>query len=114
MKYFAKLGLTSKVIDIVSVNDIDTPTEKAGIEYLNKLHSYPFWVETTKDGSIRKNGAGIGDTYDEDKDAFISKKPYPSWVLNETTWQWEAPSEEPNDGKSYFWKEETTNWEEKV
>ena len=114
MKYFAKLGLNSKVTDIISVNDIDAPTEKAGIENLNKLYSYPFWVETTKDGSIRKNGAGIGYAYDEDKDAFIAPKPYSSWILNETICQWEATSEEPDDGKSYFWNEETTSWEEKA
>jgi len=114
MKYFAKLGLNSKVISITSVNDSDAPTEKVGIEFLNKLHSYPFWVETFKDRSQRKNHAGIGMTYDEDRDAFIPKQPYPSWVLNETTCHWEASSEMPDDGKSYLWNEEITNWEEKV
>jgi hypothetical protein len=111
MKYFAKLGLNSKVISITSVNNSDASTEEAGIEFLNKLHSYPFWVETFKDRSQRKNYAGIGMIYDEDKDAFIPKQPYPSWVLNETTCDWEEPVTYPDDGKSYFWNETTISWD---
>jgi len=111
MKYFAKLGLNSKVISVTSVNNSDAPTEEAGIEFLNKLHSYPFWVETFKDRSQRKNYAGIGFTYDEDRDAFIEPQPYPSWVLNESTCDWEAPSAQPDDGKSYLWNETTISWD---
>jgi len=110
MKYFAKLGLNSKVRGLTHVRDIDAPTEKAGIDYLTKLHNYPFWVQGSKDGSIRKNASMIGATYDEDKDAFILKQPYPSWILNETTCQWEAPSARPDDGKRYRWNDDSESW----
>ena len=110
MKYFAKLGLNSKVVAITHVRDIDAPTEKAGIDYLTKLHNYPFWVQGSKDGSIRKNASMVGATYDEEKDAFILKQPFPSWSLNENC-VWEAPVAQPEDGINYGWNEETTSWE---
>jgi len=59
---------------------------------------------------FRKNYAGIGYIYDETRDAFISPKPYNSWILNETTCNWEAPIAYPNDGQIYFWNEETQSW----
>jgi len=58
----------------------------------------------------RKNYAGIGFTYDRERDAFIPPKPYDSWVLNEETCLWEAPVPRPDDGKDYEWDEETTSW----
>ena len=61
---------------------------------------------------FRKNYAGIGYTYDEQRDAFIPPKPYPSWVLNEDTCLWGAPIPAPNDGKRYSWDETTTSWVE--
>ena len=62
-------------------------------------------------GNMRKNYAGIGDTYDEDRDAFISPKPYPSWTLNETTCRWEAPVPLPDDENNYVWNESTQQWD---
>tara|TARA_R110002020_G_scaffold165226_1_gene352584 strand:+ start:1281 stop:1631 length:351 start_codon:yes stop_codon:yes gene_type:complete len=114
MKYFAKLGLNSKVVTVLNVHDNDAPNEKTGIEFLNNLYNYPFWKQSFKDGSIRKNGAGIGYTYDEDRDAFIPKKPYTSWVLNESTCQWEAPIALPDSEsfKKYNWNESTKSWDE--
>lgn len=70
------------------------------------------WIETTIDGSTRKNYAGKGMTYDSTRDAFIPPKPYPSWTLNETTCIWEAPTAYPDDGKVYTWNEATTAWVE--
>ena len=67
---------------------------------------------TSYNGNIRKNYAGIGYTYDKDRDAFISPKPYASWVLNETTCRWDAPVAMPTDDKLYTWNEETINWVE--
>jgi len=58
----------------------------------------------------RKNYAGIGFTYDRERDAFIPPKPYDSWVLNEDTCLWEAPVARPDDGNDYIWDEETTSW----
>ena len=113
-KYFAKLGLNSKVQEVQLLGDNDAPTEKAGIACLHKTQNYPFWVQTFKDRSQRKNYAGTGYTYDEDRDAFISPKSYPSWILNEDTCRWEAPVAKPDDGKMYDWNELTTNWKEVV
>ena len=70
------------------------------------------WIQTSYTGSIRKNYAGIGYTYDEVRDAFIEPQPYASWVLNETTCKYEAPVTYPDDGKGYRWNEDTTNWVE--
>ena len=69
------------------------------------------WIETKEDGSIRKNYAGIGYTYDETKNAFIPPQPYESWVLNNTTFQWEAPATYPNDGELYNWNETSKAWD---
>jgi hypothetical protein len=59
---------------------------------------------------FRKNYAGIGYTYDEDRDAFIPKKPYQSWILNEDTCLWNAPVAYPNDGQRYIWNEQNQSW----
>ena len=85
---------------------------KAGIDYLHKHTIYPFWVETFKDKSQRKHFAAKGYTYDEDRDAFIPPKTFPSYILNEDTCGWEPPVAHPNDGKRYDWNEETTSWDE--
>ena len=71
-------------------------------------------VRTSYNGNIRKNFAGIGYTYDEQRDAFIEPKPYPSWSLNEDTCRWDAPIPMPSDGKFYIWNENQRNWEEVV
>jgi len=130
MASFAKIGLNNKVIEVHSLhNDVlkdanGVEQEVLGIDFLTKLHGWSIWKQTsynthggvhTLGGTpLRKNHAGIGYTYDEDRDAFIPKKPYTSWTLNETTCQWEAPVAYPNDEKDYKWNEETTNWDEKV
>ena len=71
-----------------------------------------FWVQTSYTGSIRKQFAGIGFTYDKVRDAFIQPQPYASWTLTEATCQWEAPVAHPADGKIYEWNEGTTAWDE--
>jgi hypothetical protein len=79
------------------------------------------WIQTsynTRGGQhsegrpLRKNFAGIGYTYDKDRDAFIPPKPFSSWTLNEDTCLWDAPVAYPTDGKIYTWDEATTNWVE--
>lgn len=62
--------------------------------------------------ALRKNFAGIGYTYDDERDAFIPPKPYASWTLNEDTCLWEAPTAKPDDDKLYDWDEDTTSWVE--
>ena len=131
MASFAKIGLNNKVIGVHSLhNDVlkdanGVEQEALGIDFLNNLHkTNDVWKQTSyntiggvhKLGGtpLRKNHAGIGYTYDEDKDAFIPKQPFNSWTLNEDTCQWEAPSAKPDDGKDYRWNEETTSWVEVV
>ncbi len=70
------------------------------------------WVQTSYNNNFRKNYASIGGIYDLARDAFYIQQPYPSWILNETICQWEAPTAMPDDGKMYEWNEETTNWTE--
>lgn len=66
---------------------------------------------TSYNGNIRKNYAGIGYVYDEERDAFIPPRPFESWPLNEETCQWEPPVDYPNDGFTYRWNEEELDWE---
>jgi len=117
MASFAKIGLNSKVIEVVSVHNNElldangVEQEVNGIDFLTKLTGWAIWKQTSYNGNIRKNYAGIGMTYDEDRDAFIPKKPFASWILNETTCLWEAPVVYPSDGQKYIWNETIQNWE---
>jgi len=117
MAHFAKIGLNSKVIAVLVVHNNELKDsngieqEVNGIDFLTKLTGWSIWVQTSYNNNIRKNFASIGYTYDEDRDAFIPKKPFNSWILNETTCQWEAPVAYPNDGESYIWNETTTSWD---
>ena len=67
---------------------------------------------TSYNGNYRKNYAGIGYTYDPERDAFIAPKPFDKWVLNEETCQWEAPIPYPTDDKNYVWNDNREEWEE--
>ena len=116
MASFAKIGLNSKVIEVLVVHDNElkdsngTSHENLGISFLTNLTGWAIWKQSFKDGT-RKNQAGIGYTYDQTRDAFIPKKPYASWILNEDTCLWEAPVAYPDDGERYTWNESTTNWD---
>ena len=122
MAHFAKLNNDNIVIDVQSVHNNTATDEAAGITFLNNLYgTSDTWKQTsynTKGGvhllggtPFRKNYAGIGDTYDQTRDAFIPPKPYSSWTLNETTCLWDAPVAMPDDGKYYIWNEDTTSWD---
>jgi len=65
---------------------------------------------TSFNANIRKNYAGIGFTYDLDRDAFIAPQPFPSWNLDEQTCQWHPPTPRPSDGSTYIWNEEELDW----
>jgi len=116
MAHFAKIedNLVTQVI-VVDNSDIldesNNESEALGIKICQDLLGGT-WVQTSYNGNIRKNYAGIGYTYDSSRDAFIEPSPYPSWVLNETTCRYEAPIAYPSDGKDYRWNEETTSWVE--
>ena len=123
MAYFAKLGVGNKIIKVAVLHNDTAPTEQDGIDFLNNLYNTrDVWKQTSYNTSggvhqlggtpFRKNYAGRGYTYDEDRDAFIPKNPYPSWTLNEETCQWEAPSARPDDDKFYEWNETTKSWDE--
>lgn len=94
-------------------NSIVTQVIVAEPEFFNTFvdSSAGEWIQTSYTGSIRKNYAGIGFTYDKDRDAFIPPKPYDSWVLNEETCNWESPVPYPADSNKYTWNEETQSWE---
>ena len=112
MAHFAKLG-TGNIVEKVEVvsNDIAT-NEQAGVDFLNNLYgTRDVWKQTSYNGNIRKNYAGVGFTYDETLDAFIPPKEFKSWILNETTCLWEAPVEKPTDDELYKWNEEDQTWD---
>ena len=125
MASFAKIE-NNIVITVVSVvNEVlkdsnGIEQEQLGIDFLTKLTGWAIWKQTSYNTHggvhsfggtpLRKNHAGIGMTYDEDRDAFIPIKPFNSWILNEQTCNWNAPIPYPNDGQRYSWNEETQNW----
>jgi hypothetical protein len=118
MAYYAKIGVGSIVTTIHTVDNYillkdGAENEQQGIEFLHKLHkNNDLYVQTSYNGTFRKNYAGVGYKYDQTRDAFIAPQPYPSWVLDEDTCQWDAPTPYPDDGKHYDWDEDTTNWRE--
>jgi hypothetical protein len=119
MAHFAKLDGNNIVLEVNVLNNevIDNlpfpESEPIGIEFLTEWSGgYTDWLQTSYNGNFRKNYAGIGFTYDPIRDAFISPQPYPSWVINETTYQWEAPVPYSTDGKDYYWDEATLSWVE--
>jgi hypothetical protein len=112
MAHFAQLNSKNVVDQVVVVHNNDAPDEASGIAFLNTLFNDANWVQTSYNGNIRKNYAGIGYTYDNQRDAFISPQPYPSWALIEDTCLWAAPTPMPINDKFYFWDEATLSWVE--
>jgi hypothetical protein len=123
MAHFAKLDENNVVTEVHVVANRDTSDangvekEYIGQAFLEKLFGGN-WKQTSYNGNIRKNYAGIGYTYNADIDAFVPPKPFASWLLNEETAQWEAPTPMPADAgtgeppKMYSWDEATTSWVE--
>ena len=119
MANFAKLDDQDIDIDVnvfnnETINNLPFPeSEHVGIAFLTEWSGgYTNWKQTSYNANFRKNYAGFGYTYDATLDAFIAPKPYPSWLLNTTTCQWNAPIPYPADGKRYYWDEETLSWVE--
>jgi hypothetical protein len=117
MAHFAKLNENNIVLEVNVVHNNElldengVEQEKKGVDFLIAWSSgHLLWKQTSYNGNIRKNYAGIGYTYDTQLDAFIPPKPFASWLLNENTAQWEAPTPMPTDGKMYSWDEATTSW----
>ena len=117
MAHFAQLDENSVVLQVIVVNNSECldengiESETVGVAFCQSLLGGN-WKQTSYNGTIRKNYAGIGFTYDSTRDAFIPSKPYASWTLNETTCLWDSPIPYPTDGKNYQWDEPTTSWVE--
>lgn len=117
MAHFAELDSNNTVLRVIVVDNKDTSDaygqeqESIGIAFCQRLLGGT-WRQTSYNSNMRKNYAGIGYTYDSGRDAFIPPKPFASWVLDEVTCQWTAPTPMPTDGKMYSWDEPTTSWVE--
>ena len=117
MAHFAQLDSNNVVTQVIVVGNKDTADangvekESIGVAFCERLFGGN-WKQTSYNGSIRKNYAGVGYTYNVSLDAFVPPKPYASWVLNNDTAQWDAPTPMPTDDKKYSWDEVTTSWVE--
>lgn len=117
MASFVELNSDNTVLRVVEVSDIvitddsNIMQESLGIYFLKSIFGTDTnWIQTFSDGR-RKNSAGENFTYDSTNDAFIPPKLFDSWILNTTTFLWEAPVSYPTDGNNYIWNEETQNWD---
>ena len=116
MAHFAKLNNENLVINVIVVKNNELiedgqEVESKGIDFCKELYGLETnWIQTSYNGNIRKNYAGIGYTYDAIRNAFISPQPYQSWIINEDTCRWEAPTPMPEDGNLYAWDEATLSW----
>ena len=114
MAHYAQLDANNVVTQVVVIDNRDTADasgvekEHIGAAFCERLLGGT-WKQTSYNGNIRKNYAGIGYTYRADIDAFVAPKPFPSWILNANA-QWEAPVAMPTDGQMYSWDEATTSW----
>ena len=137
MAHFAKIGMNSKVISVLTLNNGDmlnadgVEDESVGQQYLERHNNWPaqMWIQTsynTASGThklggtpLRGNYAGIGMIWDEDNNIFYGKSPYPSWVLNTTTATWHSPigdapaltAEEIAAHTNYMWNEVGQSWD---
>lgn len=109
MAHFAEINENNIVTRVIVVSD---DLESNGSTWCSQTFGGT-WIQTSYNGRIRKNFAGIGYTYDVTRDAFIPPKPYFSWLLNNDSCLWESPIPYPIDGKTYIWDEETQQWVER-
>jgi hypothetical protein len=137
MAHYAEISDNNIVTHVIVVNDKDTLDEngnesefiavyflqnitglghnwkKTSYNTIGGIHYNPITNQPSEDQikAFRKNYAGIGYTYDEQRDAFIPPKPFPSWTLDEFSCLWQSPIPYPNDGNMYEWNEETLSWD---
>lgn len=120
MAHFAELDQDNIVLQVIvvsneTIGDLPFPeSEPVGVAFCQSLFgSETNWAQTSYNASFRYNYAGIGYTFDptpSPNGAFIPPKPYPSWLLNTNTFQWEPPVPYPTDGGIYEWDEATQSW----
>lgn len=115
MSHFAKVenGIVTQVI-VIEQDVLDTGLWGDPASWVQTSYNTFGGVHRLGGTPLRKNYAGIGFTYDSERDAFISPQPFNSWILNEDTCLWEAPTAMPSDGKMYSWDEESLSWKEIV
>jgi hypothetical protein len=118
MAHYALLNMNNIVTEVISGRDEGDSNINWELYYQNKYNqickrtSYNTIAGEHRNGKtpFRKNYAGIGFTYNYNKDAFIPPKPYDSWVLNDETCNWESPIKTPIEGKEYQWDEDNKKW----
>ena len=120
MAHFAELNSSNEVLRVIVVSNEDVDAnggdQHADAEtFVTTIVPHSTggvaWKQTSYNNNFRKQYAGIGYTYDSSKDIFIADKTYDSWSLNSSD-DWEAPTNKPDDGKIYYWNETNTQWEE--
>ena len=116
MAHFAQLDENNVVINVIVVHNNElldengVESEAKGVSFCQTLFPNTNWVQTSYNANMRKHYAGLGFTFDANRDAFIPPKPYPSWTLNEQTCVWEAPTPMPQEEGPWVWNEDTTSW----
>jgi hypothetical protein len=116
LAHYAALDENNVVTQVIVVDNKDcsdangVEKEYIGVAFCERLFG-GIWKQTSYNGNIRKNYAGLGYTYNADIDAFVPPKPFASWLLNEETAQWEAPVPRPEEGM-WSWDEVTVSWKE--
>jgi hypothetical protein len=113
MGHYAKV-VDSKVIQVIVAEPdfFATFVDTSPGEWIQTSYNTHGGIHQLGGTPLRKNYAGVGYTYDRERDAFIPSQPYPSWILNEETCLWNAPIPYPNDNKAYEWNESTQEWKE--
>jgi len=114
MSYFAKVNDDNIVEQVVVAESVEWCETNIGGTWLQTSYNTSGGVHNAGGTPFRKNYAGIGYSYDEGRDAFLPPNPYNSWLLNENTCLWEAPTSMPTDDKRYAWDESTLSWVEVV
>lgn len=120
MAHFAELDENNKVVQVIVVDELTASDEQKAIDFLFDHYGHKNWVQTWKGNGLenpRKFFAGIGYTYDKDRDAFIAPKPegFDSWIFNEVTCAWEAPVPKPDiKEKVFYWSEPEQSWIEET
>ena len=113
MAHYAKIenGIVTQVNVVEDDFLQENPDRYAGL-WVKTSYNTQGGVHLLGGTPLRKNFAGIGFTYDQERDAFIAPKPFTKWILNEDTCQWEAPIPYPTDGLIYVWNDNQEEWEE--
>jgi len=115
MAHFAKLDQNNVVIEVCVVNNSvisinNEEFEEEGIKFLSAITGHQHWKQTSYSSKFRKNYASPGYSYDEELDVFLPPKPFNSWILDETTYQWTPPVSYPDDGYEYVWIDSALKW----